>query len=82
MIKEKDVLELIKGAENCFILTENGLNVKGSPVVIARHTMLKMIQDKEFRKYMKIYLNELKQFINAFKEELQEKLEENDNDNE
>ena len=82
MIKEKDVLELIKGAEHCFILTENGLNVKGSPVIIARHTMIKMIQDKEFRKYMKIYLNELEQFTNAFKEELQEKLEVNDNDNE
>ena len=82
MIKEKDVLELIKDTEHRFILTENGLNVKGSPVIIARHTMIKMIQDKEFRKYMKIYLNELEQFTNAFKEELQEKLEEGVNDNE
>ena len=30
MIKEKDVLELIKGTEHRFILTENGLNVKGA----------------------------------------------------
>ena len=82
MIKEKDVLGLIEGTEHRFILTENGLNVKGSPVVIARHTMIKMLQDKEFRKYMKIYLNELEQFTNAFKEELQEKLEEDINDNE
>ena len=82
MVKEKDVLELIKGTEHRFILTENGLNVKGSPVIIARHTMIKMIQDKEFRKFMEIYLRECNKYINELINDFQEVMEVSDNDDE
>lgn len=78
MKKEKEMLDIIKDTDHRFVMTEKGLYIKGSPVVIAKQTVIKMIQLKDFRKYMEIYLNELNQFINDFKEIL----EGNDNDNE
>lgn len=73
MKKEKEMWNIIKDTEHQFIITEKGLCVKGSPVVIAKQTVIKMIQSKDFRKYMEIYLNELNQFINDFKEILEGK---------
>lgn len=73
MKKEKEMWNIIKDTEHQFIITEKGLYIKGSPVVIAKQTVIKMIQLKDFRKYMEIYLNELNQFINDFKEILEEK---------
>ena len=78
MIKEKDFLDVTKNAEHCFIITEKGLYVKGSPVVIAKQTIIKMLQLKEFRRYMGMYLEECNQFIKDF----QEYMEEKDNDDE
>lgn len=73
MIKEKDVLDVTKNAEHCFIITEKGLYIVGSPVVIAKQTILKLLSETKFRDYMKIYLTELRQFTEDFKKELEEK---------
>lgn len=73
MKKEKEVLEILADTEHRFVMTEKGLYIKGSPVVIAKQTVIKMIQLKDFRKYMEIYLNELNQFIMDFNEILEEK---------
>lgn len=73
MKKEKEVLKILDDTEHRFVMTEKGLYIKGSPVVIAKQTLIKMMQLKDFRKYMEIYLNELNQFIMDFKEILEEK---------
>lgn len=73
MIKEKDVLEIIKGTKHRFIMTEKGLYIVGSPVVIAKQTILKLLTEEKFRDYMKIYFDELEQFLADFKQELEEK---------
>lgn len=73
MKKEKEVLKILDDTEHRFVMTEKGLYIVGSPVVIAKQTLIKMMQLKDFRKYMEIYLNELNQFIMDFKEILEEK---------
>lgn len=76
MKKEKEMNDILKDTEHRFIITENGLYIKGSPVVIAKQTLIKMLQLKEFRNYMEMYLKECNQFIKDF----QEYMEENDNE--
>ena len=78
MKKEKEMWDIIKDTEHRFIITEKGLYVKGSPVVIAKQTLIKMLQLKEFRNYMEMYLKECNQFI----EDFQDYMEEMENDNE
>ena len=78
MKKEKEMMDIIKDTEHQFIITEKGLYIKGSPVVIAKQTIIKMLQLKEFRRYMEMYLKECNQFIQDF----QEYMEETDDDDE
>lgn len=78
MKKEKEMNDILKDTEHRFVMTEKGLYIKGSPVVIAKQTIIKMLQLKEFRNYMLIYLKECNQFIQDF----QEYMEGTDNDNE
>ena len=72
MKKEKEMNDIIKDTEHRFVMTEKGLYIKGSPVVIAKQTVIKMIQLKEFRRYMEMYLKECNQFIKDFQEEMEE----------
>ena len=69
MKKEKEMNDIIKDTKHRFIITEKGLYVTGSPVVIAKQTIIKMLQLKEFREYMEMYLKECNQFIKDFQED-------------